>query len=117
VKVEKRLHRRESGEEKSMLILPLRAYSAFKIGWMSALVSPYPTLTQTYRLKQFFAWNDYLYELAHFPGDILQKNEAHRLALTGQKQVDFHSEQMIIIVSGLLVIDVLSFSVLGYSLQ
>lgn len=68
-------YRAQGSRAEKLVLVPLQwACSAFKGGWLRALMSPQPTLRQTCWSKLPFAsWNSHLHELALFCGDLIQK--------------------------------------------
>lgn len=81
VGVAKRLLNTGGAEQRSQWVPLLRAGSAFKVGWVRALMSRHLLLLQSCWLNLLFPWNDHLHELPHSSGDIIQKSKAQRLVV------------------------------------
>ena len=81
VGVAKRLLNAGAAGQRSQWVPLLRAGSAFKVGWVRALMSPHLLLLQSCWLKLLFPQNDRLHELAHSSGDVIQNSKAQRLVV------------------------------------
>lgn len=89
---------RGSRAEKSMLVPPLRAGSAFKIGWVRALMSPHSTLLQlALSLKWSPTWTCSLFWWRH------PEKQSSEVCLQWSETVDFHSGHVLMTVLGHLV--------------